>query len=219
MRHEDKTQFATLMGALAEYYSREISGAVIGMYWQGLEHYELAAVREALNRHMQNAETGQFFPKIADIAKMLTGTSSDCALQAWAKVDKAVRQVGPYETVVFDDALIHRVLHDMGGWISLSQKTEDEWPFVAREFENRYRGFKSRNEVPEYPPKLIGIAEAHNAKEGFTPPHPVLIGNKEKARAVQFCGTEKPMISFHRPADLTGGARLTLVQKDEGTAA
>ncbi|MBC7293083.1 MAG: hypothetical protein H5T84_03055, partial [Thermoleophilia bacterium] len=99
MRHEDKPQFAAMMNALAEYYNREISEGLMGMYWQGLEHHDLSAVREAMNRHMQNPESGQFFPKIADIARMLTGTSSDRALQAWAKVDQAVRRVGTYADV------------------------------------------------------------------------------------------------------------------------
>lgn len=31
-------------------------------------------------------------------------------------------------------------------------------PFVAKEFENRYGGFKSRDEHPEYPAMLIGLA-------------------------------------------------------------
>lgn len=33
---------------------------------------------------------------------------------AWNKVDKAVRQVGAWTSVMFDDALIHRVISDMG---------------------------------------------------------------------------------------------------------
>ena len=51
----------------------------------------------------------------ADILRMMQGTSLDSALSAWAKVDKAVRRVGTYETIVFDDEIIHRVIHDMSG--------------------------------------------------------------------------------------------------------
>ena len=196
MRHEDKPQFAAMMNALAEYYNREISEGLMGMYWQGLEHHDLSAVREAMNRHMQNPESGQFFPKIADIARMLTGTSSDRALQAWAKVDQAVRRVGTYADVVFDDPVIHRVLHEMGGWIAMGEKTEDEWPFVAKEFENRYRGYAARSERPEYPPVLIGLAGAHNRKGGHETQPPMLIGDADTARAVMAGGTDKPMIGL-----------------------
>lgn len=196
MTHSDKPEFAALMAALGDYYARDISDAVIGMYWQGLQHYDLAAVRQALNRHMQNPDSGQFMPKIADIARMLGGTTQDAALVAWAKVDQAVRRVGNYADVVFDDPLIHRVLHDMGGWIALSTKTEDEWPFIAKEFENRFRGFRMRNEKPEYPPVLIGIAGAHNRKENHALQAPILIGDQAKAKAVMAGGTDKPLIGF-----------------------
>ncbi len=57
---------------------------------------------------------------------MLGGSTQDAALAAWSKVDRAVREVGPYQSVAFDDALIHRVLFEMGGWIPLGSKTEDE---------------------------------------------------------------------------------------------
>jgi len=77
-------------------------------------------------RHLMNPDTGQFLPKPADIVRMLGGRTLDRALMAWAKVDKAVRQIGTYESVVFDDALIHRVLHEMGGWVGMGQKTENE---------------------------------------------------------------------------------------------
>lgn len=196
MTPRDKHEFAALMAALGDYYGRELSDAVIGMYWQGLEHYDIAAVREALNRHMHNPDTGQFFPKIADISRMLAGTTQDAALVAWAKVDQAVRRIGTYADVVFDDPLVHRVLHDMGGWMGLGTKNEDEWPFVAKEFENRYRGYRIRSERPEYPPVLIGIAGAHNRKGNYALQPPMLIGDRLAARAVMKGGVDKPLIGF-----------------------
>lgn len=196
MTPRDKREFAALMAALGDYYGRELSDAVIGMYWQGLERYDIAAVREALNRHMHNPDTGQFFPKIADISRMLAGTTQDAALVAWAKVDKAVRRVGTYADVVFDDPLVHRVLHDMGGWMALGTKNEDEWPFVAKEFENRYRGYRMRGERPEYPPVLIGIAGAHNRRGNHALQPPMLIGDRLAAQAVMNGGVDKPLIGL-----------------------
>lgn len=208
MKSTDKQEFASLMVALAEYYSKEVSEGILGMYWQGLEQYDITAIREALNRHMRNPDSGQFMPKIADIARMLGGSTQDAALQAWAKVDQAVRRVGTYADVAFDDPLIHRVLHDMGGWIAMGQKNEDEWPFVAKEFENRYRGFRMRSEAPEYPHLLTGIAGAHNRKGGFVTDPPILIGNPLKAQQVMKGGTDKPLIGLTRMADAAASLRL-----------
>lgn len=207
MRNEDKPQFAKLMVALGEYYSKEVSDGLIGIYWSGLQHFDLPAVREAMNRHMQNADSGQFMPKIADISKMLSGTTQDRALQAWSKVDRAVRAVGNYRSVVFDDPLVHRVIQEMGGWVKLGTKTEDEWPFVAKEFENRYRGYSARSETPEYPPVLIGISEAQNSQKGFEVEPPTLIGNPEQAKITLSGGTSVPLIGIER-LDVAGAAKL-----------
>lgn len=216
MRHEDKPEFAGLMVSIGEYYGREISDGLIGMYWQGLRHYDLAAVRDAINRHVANPDSGQFMPKIADIGKMLAGTTQDAALRAWAKVDQAARRVGTYRDVAFDDPLIHRVLHDMGGWVALGSKTEDEWPFVAKEFENRYRGFRARSDTPEYPPFLSGIAGMHNRLNGFKADPPMLIGNPTKAQEVMRLGCDKPLIGFTKAGE--AGAALRLVD-DHGKPA
>ena len=190
MQQNDYDDFVDILQVVSEQYGKRVSDGVVALYWQGLQEFDLAAVRDALGRHIRNTDTGQFMPKIADIIRMLQGSSQDAAFSAWSKVDKAVRHVGPYETVCFDDPLIHRVLHDMGGWMMLGQKTDEEWPFVARDFENRYRGFKSRNERVDYPSKLIGISEAHNVKEGHEVGQPMLIGNAEKATAVLIGGIQ-----------------------------
>ena len=208
MNDGDKRRFAEAMVALTEYYGKSVSDGVIELYWQGLRHYDFEAISEAMRRHMHNPDSGQFMPKIADVAKMLGGTSQDAALQAWAKVDRAVRQVGTYSDVAFDDPLIHRVIHEMGGWMGLGTKTEDEWPFVAREFENRYRGYRSRSEIPEYPPVLIGIAGASNRKNGHTVAPPTLIGNAEAAKAVIERGAEKPLLGIQRATPALEHLRL-----------
>ncbi|HWK72199.1 MAG TPA: DUF6475 domain-containing protein [Burkholderiaceae bacterium] len=208
MQPTDKKRFLTLMTGIADYYGKELSPSVISLYWQGLLQFDLDAVEKALWAHTQNPDTGQFMPKIADVARMLTGTTQDSALVAWAKVDRGVRQVGTYADVVFDDPLIHRVLHDMGGWVGLGMKTDQDWPFVAREFENRYRGYRMRNECPEYPAVLIGIAGAHNRKGGFRLAPPTLIGNAESAQAVMLSGTDKPLIGISTAGEIVDRLRL-----------
>ena len=190
MNQSDYDDFVNVMQLVAEQYGKKQSGGLVALYWQGLKNYDFPAVQDAIGRHLGNTDTGQFMPKIADIIRMMEGSSQDAAFTAWSKVDKAVRHVGPYESVCFDDPLIHRVLHDMGGWMMLGQKNDDEWPFVARDFENRYRGFKSRNERVEYPAKLIGISEAHNTKEGHSVSQPMMIGNAEKATQVLIGGIQ-----------------------------
>ena len=210
MQSSDFDKFDSMMQAVAGMYGRDLSPGVISLYWQGLQHYDLSAVREALNRHVQNPDSGQFMPKIADIRKMLGGTTQDAALVAWTKVDHAVRRVGTYADVVFDDPIIHRVLHDMGGWVTVGSKTEDEWPFVAKEFENRYRGYRMRSEQPDYPPVLIGVAGAHNRNGGFKVEPPKLIGDPHQAQIVMEGGTGRQLIGI----ESAGSTVLALVRKE-----
>lgn len=213
MQQADFEGFSTMLRAIAEYCGKPLSSAVIAIYWQGLGDLDLSAVRHALNAHIQNPDTGQFMPKIADIRRMLGGSTQDAALVAWAKVDSAVRHVGTYADVVFDDALIHRVLHDMGGWVALGTRSEDEWPFVAREFENRYRGFRMRGERPEYPRQLVGITNASNLRTGHPVQTPRLIGDVSRCEAVMVGGTDRPLIGFASAGDAAArvGSRVRLV--------
>lgn len=211
MQTADNGKFIELLTGVHDFYGKELSEFAIGVWLQAMQPFEFDAVRDAFNRHCVNTDAGQFMPKPADIVKMLQGSSQDSALRAWAKVDRAVRHIGTYESVAFDDPLIHRVLHEMGGWIALGTKTEDEWPFVAKEFENRYRGYRSRNATPEYPPVLIGIAEAHNSKEGFKTAEPMLIGDHSQAHAVMQRGSSAPMLGMAR-ADALAKPALKLAE-------
>lgn len=198
MQAEDKMKFAALIGNVYAFYRQDSSDFAIGVWWEAMKPFDFAAVADALNRHCVNPDSGQFMPKPADAVKMLRGSSQDSAMVAWSKVDKGVRQVGTYSSVAFDDPIIHRVLHDMGGWVALGSKTEHEWPFVAKEFENRYRGYRVRNETPDYPKVLIGIAEAQNSTEGRESQPPVLIGDSAKAKQVFIGGTDKVLVGFAR---------------------
>lgn len=196
MVESEQKEFVSTLTAVADYYGKELSTGVIDLYWQGLREYDLPAVLKAMWTHAKNPDTGQFMPKIADIAKVMEGRTADQAALAWAKVDAAMRRVGTYASVVFDDAVIHRVLSDMGGWTLLGNKSDEDWPFVAREFQNAYRGYKMRDETPDYTPVLSGLAQLHNSSEGFKSQAPILIGDESKAMKVMRGGTDAPLLGM-----------------------
>lgn len=189
MNERDLNAFTDLLMSVGELYNRKLSPSLVSIYWEALKHLDFNAVADALNRHAMNPDTGQFMPKPADVIRMMQGTTVDSAMQAWSKVDKAVRQVGPYQTVVFDDPAIHRVIDDMGGWVQLGAKTDDEWPFVQREFEVRYKGYAIRGGGFEFPRSLTGIADTYNLPRGYAAQEPLLIGQPERAQQVLLKGT------------------------------
>jgi hypothetical protein len=183
MKTAHREQFAALMAGLGELYGKPLSPQLIAIYWDGLKDYEFDEVKVAINLHVRNPDTGQFMPKIADVVKFLEGNTLTQAMRAWQKVNEAMRKVGTYATVVFDDPIIHSVIHDMGGWQPLGLVTDDDLPFKAREFEKRYQSYKVTPPL-HYPPKLIGIFERENVTRGFPAPEPVLIGNPDQAMRI-----------------------------------
>lgn len=210
MKEQDKLRFAQILTGLAELYGKEFSRVTMGLWFEALKDYDIEAISAAVSAHVKSPDTGQYLPKPADVVKMIAGTSKESSHIAWTKVDKAVRQVGVNQTVVFDDPLIHRVISDMGGWVALGDKTEDEWPFVANEFQNRYLGYKSRNVSAEYPPKLLGLHDAQNdgiydaswyKERGLQQPPPVLIGDASAARQVLAGGSTRPAIEFTKASE------------------
>jgi hypothetical protein len=112
-------------------------------------------------------------------------------MQAWSVVDKAVRMVGPYQSVVFDDPIIHRTLDDMGGWIKLCNTgREEDYKFQGIEFARRYRAYVISGGVgADYPRYLIGMAECENGSRGLKTSPPMLIGNQESCQRVLLGGS------------------------------
>lgn len=214
MLDTERADFAKTLLGVANYYGKELDKAVIEVYWQGLREYDLQAVQKALWAHTRNPDSGQFMPKIADVCKQLEGRTEDQATAAWSKVDMAVRRVGIYQDVVFDDPLIHRVLSDMGGWTLINSKDDKEWPFVAKEFMTRYRGYRMRGETPEYNPVLVGLANAQNQRSGFRSNPPILVGNEADAVKVLKGGTDRALIGITPANELTMSA-VQLIGSDK----
>lgn len=182
---DERRRFASLLTALSDYYKSEISKAVAALYWEGLRQYDFEAIEQAAWAHTQNPDdAGRWLPRISDLRRIMEGSTQDQAAIAWSKVDTAVRVRGTWDDVVFDDAIIHRVIADMGGWVLVGSKGDDEWPFVGKEFQQRYRGFRTRDQMPEYPRQLTGMSNAANRAAGQPQLPPILIGDVDKAKAV-----------------------------------
>lgn len=183
MQTQDVSKFTMLMAGIGELYGKTISSQLIDIYWQVLRKYDLIDVQNAFQSHVKNPDCGQFFPKPADIIRFIEGNGESKALMAWAKAERAMIQIGRYQSVVFDDPLIHSVIEDMGGWVKFCAMKNEQMPFVANEFQKRYMGYVIKN--PERHPKYLwGISECDNTKNGFLVEPPILIGDPEKAKEV-----------------------------------
>lgn len=196
MNESDKTEFLKTLKAVCGMYDKpDPSPGLVSMYFTALNHVPLESVKAGINSHVRDTDQGQFFPKPADILRNLEGNKDTRSEQAWTKVDKAIRSVGPHESVVFDDGLIHAVIDDMGGWVTLCNVSGDEYPFRHNEFIKRYSGFIN-NPPDNIPRKLIGISEGSNTEQGFKTDMPMMIGNAEQAALVYKNGSDKRRIGL-----------------------
>jgi hypothetical protein len=199
---DERRRFASLLTALSDYYNATISKAVAGIYWEGLRQYDYEAIEKACWAHTQLPdEAGRWMPRNADIIKMIVGSTLDQAALAWSRFDSALRTRGTWDDVVFDDPLIHRVVADMGGWVWFGHKYEGEkgdWQFVAKDFQGRYRSYRIRGVVPDYPARLTGIGNAHNASHNLPLLPMILLGDAEKAKQVFKGGNGAAQLGFAR---------------------
>jgi hypothetical protein len=180
MRDNEKEIFGKLLSGVSELYGKKLSEELMEIYWQSLNNYSLNDFSKAIQLHMLNPDNGQFMPKPADILRYLEGRTYDKALKAWTKVISAMKTVGAYESIIFDDPIIHVVITEMGSWIELCHIKNDKLPFIAQEFQKRYCAYLIH--PPLHSPRhLSGILEHQNMIQGYFIPEPVLFSEKEKS--------------------------------------
>lgn len=195
MNDQDRTQFQEVWTATYAMYRQRVSDSMLDLSFGALLPYSIEDVRRGITAHIRNPDTGQFPPKPADIIKHISGNSQSAGGEAWAKVDRAIRCVGNYRTVVFDDPKIHAAIDRLGGWQKISMTDEKEYPFLRNNFLKLYQGFTVQ--LPEtFPRKLIGTCEHENSQHdsfmrGRSKNEPVMIGDPERARLVYQGGGEQ----------------------------
>lgn len=202
MQPQDKQQFIEIISGVYEFYHKTCTPFTLGVWWEALHNFDLPAIKHALNAHCVNTDVGQYLPKPADVVRTLRGSSLDSAMRAWSMVEKAVRSVGGYQTVVFDDPLIMVVIEEMGGWIALCATQEVELPFRANEFTKRYRGYRQQPGQADFPNKLPGRTEHENTQKNLTPPDPMLIGDPKQAVTVYQQGNTRAALSVRCASDV-----------------
>lgn len=194
MKPTEQKAFFELLADVMSLYSKEITPFIARIFWESLMRFDFDDVSRAFTVHAQDPDHGQFAPKIADIIRQLEGSTQTQGMRAWSKVERALRSVGQYQSVAFDDPLIHAVIDGMGGWVALCLTAVDQLPFRAREFERSYSAFRLRREMPSYPSHLVGRAESENRMRGYAIAATVLIGDPQRALLVIEKGSTGPAL-------------------------
>lgn len=198
MRSTEKAQFAELISDVMGYYGKDASPFMLSLWWDACQNFEFDQIAKALNRHAMDAERGQFAPKVADIVRVLAGTTSDRAAIAWGKVLGAISAVGAYQDVVFDDPAIHAAIADCGGWPKVCRGDMSELSYLQHRFCQSHKAYTERGKF-DYPRQLSGdrSPDSEYEKFGRPIPKPALVGDADRCRLVlQNGGAGGPRISF-----------------------
>ena len=173
MKKNNMNQFAKLMAAIGEIYSKNISEEMADIYWQSLEKFEFNDIENAFKLHVIDHEHGRFFPKIIDITRFIKDSNQIKSDKAWGKVLDAIGRIGSYDNVVFDDVIIHIAIKNMGGWVQLCQAKTTQLDFKSKEFKRLYMNFviNPPDSIPKY---LSGIYGSET----------IFIGDKTKAQDI-----------------------------------
>lgn len=214
---ETREAFQLMLERTADMYGKgKPEPSLLRTYFEALKRFSLDDIRQGLSRHIGDPDQGQFMPKPADIIRNIDGNTQTQAELAWTKVDQAIRRVGPWQTVVFDDPIIHAVIADMGGWVHLCNVKTEEYPFRHNEFSKRYRGYSGRD-VVQAARKLIGITESENQQRNMAHTQaPVLIGDISKAKLLLETGLDSTPNIVHTANDLVAGAAKQITGGDDG---
>lgn len=206
MQQHERAEFGQLVTDVLAYYRQDASRFVLDLWWNACRPFDFQQVQKAMQRHATDPEHGQFAPKVADLVRILAGTTTDRASLAWGKVLEAMSAVGAYTDVVFDDPAIHAAAEDMGGWPKMCRTETKELGHLQHRFMQSYRAYTKRGQF-DFPKRLGGdrSPDSEYEKAGLKLPRPALIGNPERAKQVyQQGGNGKTAITFQSIQSLGG---------------
>lgn len=199
MQHSDFPKLAKMVTEALAYYRQDVSEFTLHVWTQACLPYTLEQVSKALTAHVTDAEKGQFAPKVADVVRVLSGTTTDRAALAWGKVLGAMSAVGAYSDVVFDDPAIHAAIEDLGGWVKVCRGEMDELSYLQHRFCQSHKAYTGRGTF-DFQRKLLGdrSPDADYEKRGLPLPKPALVGDREQAMMVYKLGSAsaKTAIAF-----------------------
>jgi len=185
MVEKDKRQFISAFGALCEIFGKEPTEILIEGYFRALNRFQIEEIEAAIS---QAICTCQFFPRPVELIEIITGGSGrieDKAMIEATKVLNAIRRIGAYESVAFDDPITQAVIRQaFGGWVKMcSELKSDQSKWFIKDFIKIYQSYA--NEQVKFFGHMPGIIEMQNRRKSLDYySEPILIGDKQKAKLI-----------------------------------
>lgn len=164
MTQDDAPRFGVALVACAEMFDKEISAALVKLYYESLKDLTIVEVERGLARAIS---ASNFMPRPAQIREY-AGLGSINAKQAssvaWHRLLAACSEVGCYRSIEIEDPATAFAVEQMGGWVAVCTR-DDETHWVEREFRELYESY--RGPLVALPRLFPGIHEGgDNTAEG-----------------------------------------------------
>lgn len=213
MNANDYPRFCSIVYGLAEVYGREISENGVKLWWGVLAPYNIDDVARAARDLML---TSPKMPLPADVVKRISGDPDQKAEVEASKVLEAIKRIGPYRSVAFDDEITTAVvLRSFGSWEETIQAAEEQTEhWFIKDFVRRWKAFygqgiRKTGKCPGYVERLNG-ANGHGDHE-----EPLaLVGDQTKAKQIALTadGEDKVSHAFALVSELAKDTALELGQ-------
>jgi len=181
-----KEEFLAPFCGLCEVYNKPTpSDAYMNLYFRVVEDLTAAEFEQAVTEILRTRKYTNM-PAPGEIIEFARGNPEDAAILAIDKLEEAMRTVGAYESVKFDDpALMVLVEGQEGGWPGLCAITLDEWRFKKPQLIKAYKAYQQTRRTPKHT-HLPGITERDNQGRYLDHiPKPVEIGDTVKPLEIE----------------------------------
>ena len=143
--------------------NNKITKGTITIYWERLKRYNDEEFKKVVIRCVDDLN---YFPKIAELKDMLSGSKGDEAELAYLEFRKKLDDEGSYMSVSFPKyPAISATIEALGGWIRISDTLMDDEKWLKIEFKKLYPIMKRQGSYPE---ELTGRFELENSNKGYT---------------------------------------------------
>jgi len=154
--------FRKALITFAKLYGREMDDDLMRLYWEAIKTIPDADFSKICAEIAASFKptTACPFPTPAHFLE-LTGQHGDAAAQlAIAAIKTALKVVGTYQSVDFEDRAIHATVEAFGGWVALGQWDLKEWDINHARVAAYYKAAQTQDSGPDH---LTGLLEAQNS--------------------------------------------------------
>jgi len=176
-------KFGETMALLQDLYGKQLKPNILAVYWSYLKNFTEIEFDKAVEYIISNFKptASATFPLIVHFRESKNGMEiKEAAVMAIDLLCDGMGKYGFYESVDFNDPVLHAVIVSYGGWREICGWSKDELSMRRSQMIETYRVFARNGR--KYEGYMIGESEARNIAGGYDEwiKAPILI-NRDKA--------------------------------------